>query len=128
MATPPERRVRSTARTAVNGSRWVIDGDYSALLPQRLARATGLILLDASAGASLTRYVKLTISTHDRIGGLDGNTDKLSWEMFRYILTTGQANRRKYRQLFEELTLPKIFIPNRQVLDRFYRQQNLIVR
>jgi adenylate kinase family enzyme len=35
---------------AIEADAWIIDGNYSQLLPQRLERATGLILLDASAG------------------------------------------------------------------------------
>ena len=38
---------------AIAGERWVMDGNYSSCLPQRLARATGLILLDLSTPLSL---------------------------------------------------------------------------
>ena len=41
---------------AIAGERWVMDGNYSSCLPQRLARATGLILLDLSTPLSLWRY------------------------------------------------------------------------
>ena len=37
-----------------------MDGNYSSCLPQRLARATGLILLDLSTPLSLWRYARRT--------------------------------------------------------------------
>ena len=45
---------------AIAGERWVMDGNYSSCLPQRLARATGLILLDLSTPLSLWRYARRT--------------------------------------------------------------------
>ena len=38
---------------AVAGASWVIEGNYSLCVSQRLSRATGVILLDASATTSL---------------------------------------------------------------------------
>ena len=40
---------------AIMEQRWVIEGNYSRLLTQRLERATGFILLDAPATISLYR-------------------------------------------------------------------------
>jgi adenylate kinase family enzyme len=110
---------------AISAERWVIEGNYSQLLPQRLARATGFVLLDASAGASLARHLRRTWSVRERVGGLEGTRDRVDWGMIHYILGTGQANRRRYRVLFDELLLPKVFLPSRSSLERFYRQANL---
>jgi adenylate kinase family enzyme len=121
----PDDEFAALHDTAVKDERWVVDGNYSKLLPPRLARATGMILLDASAGASLVRYVKRTWGSEDRVGGLDGSTEKLNWEMFRFILTSEQVNRRRNRDVFDELDLPKIIIPNRRDLGRFYCKEDL---
>lgn len=121
----PDDEFAALHGTAINKERWVVDGNYSALMPSRLARATGAILLDASAGASLVRYVKRTLGTDVRVGSLDGSTERLSSEMFRFILTAEQANRRRNRVVFDELDLPKIIIPNRRALERFYQEGNL---
>ena len=43
---------------AITGNRWVIEGNCSRLLPQRLERATGFILLDVPTTISLYRYVR----------------------------------------------------------------------
>ncbi|WP_237387680.1 GTPase [Xenorhabdus sp. Sc-CR9] len=42
---------------AIKEESWVIDGNYSKCLSQRLSRATGVILLDVSTPSSLLRYV-----------------------------------------------------------------------
>jgi adenylate kinase family enzyme len=111
---------------AIDREQWVIDGNYSKLLPQRLARATGFILLDASAPASLLHYLVRTLSMRQRVGGLEGTSDRLSWEMIHYILGPGRTNRSKYRALFAELDLPKIYLPDRRALEGFYRRETLV--
>jgi adenylate kinase family enzyme len=57
---------------AIAGDRWVMDGNYSRLLPQRLQRATGVILLDVPTTTSLYRYVRRCWFERDRRGGLEG--------------------------------------------------------
>ncbi|MEY1662329.1 hypothetical protein [Isoalcanivorax beigongshangi] len=47
-------------QAAVATPAWVMEGHYSTLLPARLARATGLIVLDASTAVSLWRYLRRT--------------------------------------------------------------------
>jgi adenylate kinase family enzyme len=51
---------------AIAGDRWVMDGNYSRLLPQRLRRATGLILLDVPTTTSLYRYIRRCWFERDR--------------------------------------------------------------
>jgi hypothetical protein len=51
----PEEQFLALHEEAISGVRWVIDGNYSKCLPQRLQRATGMIILDVSTGASLFR-------------------------------------------------------------------------
>lgn len=57
---------------ALSGASWVIDGNYSGCLPQTLARATGLILLDTSTATSLLRYRRRSRLERDRPDGLEG--------------------------------------------------------
>src|SRR5580698_5832063 len=68
----PQNEFLALHDEAVRGERWVIDGNYSKCLPQRLERATGLILLDISTVASLLRYVRRTLFERARFGALDG--------------------------------------------------------
>jgi adenylate kinase family enzyme len=111
---------------AVDSDRWVIEGNYSAWMAPRVARATGFIFLDVSTGASLFRYLKRTLSGSERAGGLDGVHDRVSWEMIRWILGPGpRTSRRRHRELFEELSTPKVWLHDRRELDGFYAETGL---
>lgn len=93
---------------AINKESWVIDGNYKRCLPQRLSRATGLILLDVSTLSSLLRYVNRTLFQYKRYGGLEGGQDRLNWKMFHHIAAVTPKNRKHYAELFDTLTIPKI--------------------
>jgi adenylate kinase family enzyme len=110
---------------ALAGEHWVMDGNYSRCLPQRLARATGLILLDTPTTVSLWRYVRRCWFEKDRLGGLDGGRDSLKWSMVRHIAITSRANRRRYEAIFDRLSLPRIRLSTRAALAAFYRSERL---
>ncbi len=111
--------------TAILGERWVMEGNYSRLLPQRLARATGLILLDVSTPMSLWRYLWRCWFDPNRHGGLEGASDRVNVAMFRRIVGATRSNRRRYRQMFGELRLPKLWLGSPRAIAAFYRLNNL---
>ena len=95
---------------------WVMDGNYSQVLPQRLERATGLILLDISAPLSLYRYLRRSWFQSTRIGALDGGRDSVKWDMLRHIVVTSAKNRQRYAALLPTLRLPTVYLSSaRQV-------------
>jgi adenylate kinase family enzyme len=110
---------------AIIGARWVIEGNYSRLLPQRLARATGFILLDASTSTSLYRYFRRCWFERDRPGALEGGRDSVKWDMIRHIAVTTRANRSRYRDMIEGISLPKMQISSTKALAAFYRSNGL---
>lgn len=110
---------------AILGPRWVIDGNYSRCLPQRLARASGLILLDTSTATSLLRYFRRTWFERDRHGGLQGGTNSVNWAMLHHITVTTRENRRRYREMFDGLRLPKLSLATAGEIARFYRSEGL---
>jgi adenylate kinase family enzyme len=110
---------------AILGERWVMDGNYSRLFPQRLARATGVILLDVPTSTSLLRYFRRTLFEKDRIGTLDGCKDSVKWSMIHHVAIVTPRNRRRYAELFREFDLPKISLSSAQAIDRFYRDERL---
>ena len=95
---------------AIETEQWVMDGNYSQLLPQRLARATGLILLDVSTIRSLFRYVGRSWFQHTRIGALEGGSDTVKWDMLRHIAITTPGNRRRYAQLLHHIDIPAVWL------------------
>ena len=110
---------------ALSAERWIMDGNYSRCLPQRLARATGLILLDASTAVSLYRYFRRCWFERGRLGGLQGGRDSVKWSMIRHIAITTPASRKGYQALFEEINLPKIRLSTPAALAAFYRTEQL---
>lgn len=107
---------------AIAGDRWVMEGNYTACLPQRLARATGVILLDVSTFTSLFRYARRTLFEQERAGALDGRLDRLSWAMLHHIAVVTPLNRRRYAGIYRQITLPKTCLPSLRAIRDGYRQ------
>lgn len=110
---------------AIMGDRWVMDGDYSRWLPQRLERATGLIVLEVSTVVSLSRYLRRTLFERDRHGGLDGVADRLDPAIVRWIATRTTHNRARYREHVRAAVIPAILLPSTTALRRFYEASGL---
>lgn len=110
---------------AIVGDRWVIEGNYTRLLPQRLARATGLILLDVSTVTGLYRYVRRCWFEPGRHGALPGGRDGVKWAMIRHIAVTTRANRQRYRAMIRQIAIPTVSIGSTAALAAFYRANGL---
>lgn len=111
---------------AILGERWVMDGNYTALMPQRIARSTGMILIDVPTRISLWRYLRRTLFEKGRRrGALNGGRDSVKWAMIRHILGPTRANRRRYAALYEEVALPKVALRSPAALARFYAEAGL---
>lgn len=121
----PEAEFTALHDEALAGEHWVMDGNYSRCFSQRLVRATGLILLDASTVISLFRYLRRCWFETDRLGALDGGKDSVKWSMIRHIAVTTRANRRRYRAMFEGIDLPTIRLSTPAALTAFYRAERL---
>jgi adenylate kinase family enzyme len=110
---------------AIIGERWVIEGNYSRLLPQRLARATGFIHLDVPTSTSLYRYFRRCWFERDRRGALEGGRDSVKWDMIRHIAVATRASRRRSRNIIDGISLPKVQINSTKALAAFYRLNGL---
>lgn len=110
---------------ALSGTNWVIDGNYTKCLPQRLARATGLILLDISTATGLLRYFRRSWFERDRPGGLEGGMDSVKWTMILHITVTTRRDRRRDKEMFVHISLPKIKLSTAREITRFYRLEGL---
>ena len=122
----PESEFVDLHDRAIAGERWVMDGNYSRCMPQRLARATGLILLDVDTPTSLLRYLRRTVfDGGKRAGALAGGRDSLKWSMIRHIAGPTRANRRRYANEFESILLPKIALSSPRAVAAFYEAEGL---
>ncbi|WP_232033815.1 AAA family ATPase [Achromobacter insolitus] len=110
---------------AIQQDCWVMEGNYTRTLSQRLKRSTGLILLDSPTSSSLLRYFRRTWFETNRRGALDGGRDSVKWRMIYHIAVVTPKNRRRYAQMFENADLPKLKLRNMRELRHFYRVEKL---
>jgi len=121
----PEAEFLQLHDAAIDQQQWVMEGNYSRTLPQRLQRATGFILLDLPTATSLYRYFRRTWFERTRHGALAGNKDSVRWEMIHHIGVVTRRNRRSYAALYARIALPKLRLASRRELDRFYHAEAL---
>lgn len=110
---------------AIQSERWVMDGNYITHVSARLARATGVILLDVPVAVSLVRYVRRCLFAQHRIGGLAGGQDSLKWAMIHHIAVSTPRYRRRYAATVLGASLPMIRLDTPAALTRFYREERL---
>lgn len=110
---------------AIASPRWVMDGNYSGCLKQRLERATGFMLLDVSTTTSLLRYFRRSWFERNRRGALEGGKDSVKWSMIHHIAVTTRANRKRYDEMFARVSVPKVMIRTPRELAAFYREAGL---
>jgi adenylate kinase family enzyme len=110
---------------AIESPRWVMDGNYTQLLPQRLARATGFILLDIPMPLSLCRYIRRSLFRSGRIGGLEGGKDSVKWSTLKHIAIRTPENRRRYAALQRSIGLPKVCLMSPGQIEACYSSWDL---
>jgi adenylate kinase family enzyme len=111
---------------AILGDRWVTDGNYSQLMPQRMARATGIILLGDSRWANLRRYLWRTLfEKRARPGSLAGDKDSLKWEMIHWILVAQPPLREQNRARLQAARLPLVELDSMRALKALYASWEL---
>lgn len=103
---------------------WVIEGNYSRTLPQRLKRATGAIVMETGPLGNTFRYIRRTLCETSRIGGLDGAPERLKFEMLRYVVW-GQPTLAKTVRLVERSGLPLVRIGSIAALNALYEAWGL---
>ncbi|MGO1767906.1 MAG: AAA family ATPase [Advenella sp.] len=110
---------------AIAGEGWVMDGNYSTYMQQRLARATGVILLNVNTATSLFRYLRRTLFERERQGDLEGALDSVKWEMIRHIAFVTPGNHKRYTELLAQTALPTVSLPSVRDIKRAYRHWGL---
>ena len=107
-------------------NRWIIEGNYTDLLPPRLERATGVILLHSNAELRFLRYLNRTLfQRNQRAGNLEGAPNKLSWQMTDWILLKTRKSSFRYARLIEKSKTPFVFCRTAQQLNQLYATWNI---
>jgi Adenylate kinase and related kinases len=122
----PDAEFSALHDAAILGEQWVMDGNYSRLMPQRFARATGAILLSSNHWLRLGRYFKRTlINRSDRAGHLEGAQDSIKWEMIHWVAVRTQDSSLKYAQAIRQSGLPAVECNTAAALNQLYRTWDL---
>ena len=98
-----------------------MDGNYSRLIPKRFERATSVILITSNHWLRLARYFKRTLAHPTaRLGNLDGGQERLKWMMIDWILFKTPRNAKRYAQMIEATSLPRIYCKTAKDLSKLY--------
>ncbi|ESQ77144.1 hypothetical protein [Asticcacaulis sp. AC402] len=105
---------------------WVIEGNYGVAMPQRFARATGVIWLDFDRWGCLWRYVRRCFQpASQRRGTLPGAIERLNWRMVQYILVEAPAKQARYEQMIAQSGRPLLRLESLEALKVFYRSAGI---
>lgn len=100
---------------------WIIDGNYSVCMNERLKQATGIIWLDESAISASFRYIRRCLHKNpQRVGRLSEAESEFRWFMLKHILFTYPKNRKKYEKILVQHDLPMIRISRFSTLKKYY--------
>lgn len=108
----PKEDFRADHDRMIQKERWIMDGNYSETMPQRLSRATSVIWLDPPLAGCILRYLLRSLRNDPhRAGKLAGATKEFSFFLIKYTLINYPRNKKKYAALLEqhpELTLIRL--------------------
>jgi adenylate kinase family enzyme len=121
----PRDEFHALQRDAIAGDSWVMDGNYSALVDERLARATGAIVLDENRWLRLGRYFNRTLFQRRRPGALEGKRDSIKWEMIHWVAFASRNNGDRYRAMVAATDLPHVFCTSMHEVKSLHRAWSL---
>ena len=121
----PDADFAQLHNAAIQKDSWVMDGNYSSLMPQRVERATGLIALNSNVWLRYFRYVKRTLRNNEaRAGHLEGGEDQLSWKMTRWIMQT-RNNGVRFARILQNTGKPSVACNTAKELRALYKNWSL---
>ena len=111
---------------AIRDDAWIMDGNYSRLMPQRYERATGIVIINDHLLRRYLRYFNRSLFQKERMGGLESGRDSVKWEMLRWIWKTRQQG--KYEEIGRNTGLPIVVCSNYAQLRQLYAAWQLVPR
>jgi adenylate kinase family enzyme len=98
---------------------WVMEGCYSELMPQRIARASAILVTDAPLTMRYRRYLFRTLFQKERAGALEGGQDRLNRTMLSWLWKSRNAAER-YRNIARNAGLPYVFARDAREVEALY--------
>lgn len=106
--------------------KWIIDGNYSVCMPERIKEANSIIWLDTNVLTSALRYVVRSLkNSPERTGRLPGAKNEFRLFMLKQILFIYPKNRVKYQKLMSNCKKSVVSIVDMKSLNHYYTQWNL---
>lgn len=122
----PEAEFAALHDAAILQDRWIIEGNYSRLMPQRFDRATGAILITSNRWLRLSRYLRRTLfNRSDHEGHLEGAIDGVKWAMINWIIVKTPNNSAKYSKMIRASGLPAVECNTAAALKALYQAWDL---
>lgn len=113
-------------KAAIDQERWVIEGNYSSQLPERLGRATGVIVLHMPAWLCLVRYLSRTIwRSSERVGGIGNTKDRVTWDMLKWVVREGRTAYAN-SEIVHKSALPVVLCANMRHIRALYSNWDLM--
>ncbi|KFC62861.1 Adenylate kinase-related kinase [Devosia sp. LC5] len=120
----PDAEFHALHDAAILEPGWVMEGNYSVLMPQRFARATGVVVVDDHYLRRFSRYFRRTLLEKERAGNLPGNRDSIKWQMVSWIWKT-RNNADRSRRVAKATGLPMVFCASLREVKALARAWNL---
>jgi adenylate kinase family enzyme len=122
----PEAEFKALHDAAILQDQWIMDGNYSRLMPKRFERATGAILITSGGWRRLARYVRRSLNPAEaRAGGLDGGQERVKWEMIDWILFKTPGNSVRYSRMIAKVPFETVECRTAEALNRLYMDWDL---
>ena len=105
--------------------RWIMDGNFSRTMPQRLERCDTVIYLDFSTATCLFGVLKRILSNYGKTRpDMGGNCpERLDWEFLKWVCTYNKQNReRNYGWINSADHAETYAFKNRRQLKKFLAQ------
>ena len=112
----------SRLEMALNMDQWIIDGNYSRTIPQRLPKCDTIIYLDFNRGECLLGMCQRVLGSYGKVRPdmADGCPERFSWEFVKYIWNFNENNRvRNYTYLAQAKHAKHIVLKNRKEVKAF---------
>ena len=111
--------------TAVSEPRWIMDGNYTRTLPQRLEKCDLVIYLDFPRWfcilSILRRYIQNFRRVRPDMG--EGCPEKVDWEFLKWVWTFNEKHRAKFYAMLTAIPQDKVIIlKNRREVRQFLEQ------
>lgn len=105
----------------IKDEEWIIDGNYSATLKERIEKSDLIIWLDYSSFDIIKgvfyRYIK---NFHKEKQEIPGCKERIDWKFFKYVITYRKRARKKIVEKIKNTSKDKVCIfKNRSELDRW---------